>query len=137
MAAKYDLSIYQGSNFDLWLQYLTDGNTAVDLSNYGARMQVRRAKESVYPLIFFTKTGLTYGYTAGYTAGYSGVGGISLNINYDTTGITGGILITADPTTTSALPVGRHLYDVELTIGTTYSHKILEGRVDIIGETTR
>ena len=137
MAAKYDLSIHQGSNFDLWLQYLTDGNTAVDLASYGARMQVRRAKESTYPLVFFTKNGLTYGYTAGYTAGYSGVGGISLNVNYDTSAITGGILITADPTTTSSLPIGRHLYDVELTIGTTYSHKILEGRVDIIGETTR
>ena len=137
MTAKYDLSINQGENFNLWLQYLTDGNTAIDLAGYTAKMQVRRAKESLYPLLFFTETGLTYGYTAGYTSGYSGIGGISLNTNYDSTSITGGIYIKADPTTTASIPIGKHLYDLELIIGNTYANRILEGRVDIIGETTR
>ena len=39
--------------------------------------------------------------------------------------------------TTASIPIGKHLYDLELIIGNTYANRILEGRVDIIGETTR
>lgn len=137
MTAKYDLSLNQGSNLDLWIQYLTDGNTAVDLSSYSAEMQIRRSKDYTYPLMFLTKSGVTYGYTGGFTTGIAGIGGISLNTNYTGSSITGGIYIKANPTSTANLPVGRHFYDLELSIGTTLNIRILEGKIDIVGEVTR
>jgi len=137
MTAKYDLSINQGSNLDLWIQYLTDGNTAVDLTSYSAQMQIRRAKEYEYPLLWLTESGITYGFTGGITTGIAGIGGISLNTNYDGTSLTGGIYIKSDKLSTTSLPVGRHFYDLELTIGTTLSNRILEGKIDVIGEVTK
>ena len=137
MTAKYDLSIDQGSNFDFWLQYLSEGNTAVNLAAYGADMQIRKSKESDYPLLFLSKRGVTYGYTGGFTTGYAGIGGISLNTNYDSTSITGGIYIKIDPTSTASLPTGRYFYDLLITIGTTFSDRILEGRAEIVGRATK
>jgi hypothetical protein len=75
------------------------------------------------------ENGVTYGYTAGFTTGYGGVGGILLNTNFDKTGLTGGILISFDADCTKNLPYGKYFYDVKLLIGTTYSQRLLEGRV--------
>jgi len=134
MTAKYDLSINQGSNFDLWVQYLTDGNTAVNLSPYRAEMQIKRYRGADYPLVFATNNGITYGYTGGYTGGIGGVGGITLNRNYDGSGLTGGIYITMDANTTDSMPYGKYFYDIKLLIGTTYSQRLLEGRVSVEGK---
>lgn len=131
MTAKYDLSIDQGSNFSLWVQYLTDGNTAVDLSPYTAEMQIKRYRGADYPLIFVDTNGLTYGYTGGYTTGIAGIGNIDLNKNYDGTGLTGGIAIDIDADATEALPYGKYFYDLKLIIGTTYSQRLLQGRVSV------
>ncbi len=132
MTAKYDLSINKGSNFDLWIQYLTDGNTGVNLSSYKAEMQIKRYRGDTTPLIFASTNGLTYGYTYGYsTGGTSGIGGISLNTKYDSTGLTGGIFIKLDPSSTESLPYGKYFYDLNLIIGITYSQKLVEGRVSI------
>jgi hypothetical protein len=131
MTAKYDLSIDQGSNFSLWIQYLTDGNTAVDLSPYTAEMQIKRYRGADYPLIFVDTNGLTYGYTGGYTTGIAGIGNIDLNKNYDGTGLTGGIAIDIDGDATESLPYGKYFYDLKLIIGTTYSQRLLQGRVSV------
>jgi len=137
MAAKYDLSINKGTNFNLFLQYLGTADNAITLAGYSASMQIRRAKDTSYPLVFITGRGVTAGYTAGYTSGYAGIGGISLDKNYDGTALTGGINIKMDWETTSRLPIGKHLYDLELSIGTTYVNRILEGRVDVSGDVNR
>ena len=131
MTAKYDLSINKGSNFNFWLQYLTDGNTGVNLSSYTGEMQIKRYRGEDYPLLFVSTRGLTYGYTGGFTTGIAGIGGISLNTNYDATSLTGGINIKIDPNSTESLPFGKYFYDVKLNIGTTYSQRLLEGRVAI------
>jgi hypothetical protein len=137
MAAKYDLSINKGTNFNLFLQYLGTADNAITLAGYSASMQIRRSKQTEYPLIFVTGRGVTSGYTAGYTSGYAGIGGISLDKNYDGTALTGGIHIKMDWQTTSRLPIGKHLYDLELSIGNTYVNRILEGRVDVSGDVNR
>ena len=131
MTAKYDLSINKGSNFDLWIQYLTDNNIGVDLSSYTAEMQIKRYRGADYPLLFASTSGLTYGYTGGFTTGIGGIGGITLNRKYDSTGLSGGIYITLDPNSTEALPYGKYFYDLDLIIGTTYSQRLIEGRVSI------
>lgn len=134
MTAKYDLTINKDSNFSLWLQYLTDGNTAVNLNPYTAQMQIKRYRGADYPLLFASTSGLTYGYTGGFTTGILGIGGISLNTNYDNSSLTGGINIKFDQNSTNALPIGKYFYDLKLLIGTTYAQRLLEGRVTIEGE---
>lgn len=129
MAAKYDIIIDKSSNFNFWLQYLSDGNTAINLAPYNAQMQIKRYRGENFPDIFLTNSGLTYGYTGGFTTGIAGIGGISLNTNYDGTGLTGGIKISMDYITTDSLdPFSKYFYDLRLTIGTTYAEKIIEGR---------
>jgi hypothetical protein len=134
MTAKYDLSINKGSNFDLWLQYLTDGNTGVNLSPYTAEMQVKRFRGADYPVLFASTSGITYGYTGGYTTGIAGVGGVYLNTNYNGSGITGGIKISIDYTSTDSIPIGKYFYDLKLVIGTTYSQRLVEGRITVEGD---
>jgi len=131
MTAKYDLSINKGSNFNFWLQYLTDGNTAVNLAAYSAEMQIKKYRGADYPLLFVNTKGLTYGYTGGFTTGIRGIGGISLNTNYDSTNITGGINVKMNPDSTESLPYGKYFYDLKLNIGTTYSQRLLEGRISV------
>lgn len=132
MTAKYDIEINKSSNFDMWIQYLTDGNTAINLQSYDAELQIKKYKGAPYPLLFASERGITYGYTAGLNTGIAGIGGISLNTNYDGTGITGGIRISFDFESTDSLPFGKYFYDLKLIIGTTYSQKLLEGRVSVL-----
>jgi hypothetical protein len=137
MTAKYDLSIGKGSNFDFWLQYLTEGNTGVNLSPFRAEMQIKRYRGEEYPVLFLSSNGgLTYGYTAGFTTGITGIGSIGLNKKYDNSGLTGGIRIAIDSNATNSISVGKYFYDLKLIIGTgvTYSQKLVEGRISIEGE---
>jgi hypothetical protein len=134
MTAKYDLSINKGSNFQLWLQYLSDGNTAINLANYTGEMQIKRYRGEDYPLLFVSTRGLTYGYTGGFTTGIAGIGGISLNTNYDATSLTGGINIKLDSNSTDSLYAGKYFYDLKLLIGTTYAQRLVEGRISVEGE---
>ena len=139
MTAKYDLSINQGANFNIFVQYLDSSDNPVNLASYTAALQIRRAKETSYPILYATTNGVTVGFTggSGVTGGVSGIGGISLNTNYDGSALTGGIYIKVGPSSTAYFPVGRHLYDLDLIIGTTYTNRLLEGRADVTGETTR
>jgi hypothetical protein len=134
MTAKYDLSINKGSNFQLWLQYLSDGNTAINLANYTGEMQIKRYRGEDYPLLFVSTRGLTYGYTGGFTTGIAGIGGISLNTNYDATSLTGGINIKLNANSTDSLYAGKYFYDLKLLIGTTYAQRLVEGRISVEGE---
>jgi hypothetical protein len=131
MTAKYDLTINKGSNFEFWLQYQREDNTPVDMSGYTAKMVVKRFKGQEYPILFMSTTGLTYGYSSGNTLGITGTGNISLNTNYNGSGITGGISINIGANTTKQLSSGSHFYDLNLMIGVTYSQKLLEGKIFI------
>lgn len=136
MTAKYDLSINKHSDFNIWLQYLTDGNTGVDLTSYSAEMQIKRYRGADYPLLFATTNGLTYGYTGGLTTGIGITGGIYLNKNFNNTNLNGGINIKFDYNATDSLPIGKYFYDLRLLIGTTYAQRLLEGRVTVEGDVT-
>lgn len=132
MTAKYDIEINRGSEFQLWLQYLTDGNTAVNLSPYDAELQIKRYRGGEYPVLFATENGLTYGYTGGFTTGVAGIGGLSLNTNYDGTSTLGGILIKFDYNTTENLSAGKYFYDLKLLVGNTFAQRLVEGRATVI-----
>jgi len=131
MTAKYDLTINKGSNFEFWLQYQREDSTPVDLSAYTAALIIRRFRGQEYPILSMNNFGLTYGYSSGNTLGLSGSGNISLNTDYDGTGITGGISINITTNKTKKLSSGSHFYDLNLMIGITYSQKLLEGKIFI------
>ena len=131
MTAKYDLSLTTGSNFDFWAQYLSDGNTGIDLVGYDVTMQVMRYRGDPIPLLIADTRGLTYGYTGGVTTGIKGVGGISMNTYYDLTGITGGMFVKIGASTTEKIPYGNHFYDLSLVGNANVKQKLLEGRFRI------
>jgi hypothetical protein len=131
MTAKYDISITKGSNYDLWLQYLTDGNTAVNLAPYDANIEIKRYKNQNYPLLYASIRGLSYGYTGPESTGLYGFGGITLNKNYDGTSLTGGIKVTLGSVATNSFEYGKYFYKMNLIIGITYSETLLEGRITV------
>lgn len=134
MAAQYDISIDQGSNFDFWVQYLTESNVGINLSNFSAEMQIKRYRGADYPLLFASTNGVTYGYTAGYTSGISADGRIYLNQNYDNSSLDGGIRVTISPKATNNLTQGKYFYDLRILFGITQAQRLLEGRVIVSGD---
>jgi len=140
MSVNYDIEIEKGSTFVLHVKYLDSNNKVVDLDGMTAGMQVRRFSTSSTKLLEFTSS--PYGVTAGVTGGS---GGIRLNASHTggtsgfvagISGSTGGIYVIADPTTTANVPVGSHVYDLELNTGNN-TYRLLEGRVEVKGNTTR
>tara|TARA_Y100000310_G_scaffold298924_1_gene333324 strand:+ start:30 stop:476 length:447 start_codon:yes stop_codon:yes gene_type:complete len=139
MAARYDIEAEKGSSFIFYVKYMDDSNSAVDLvgGGYTAEMQVKRFADSTTKLLHFSSTngGVALGLgPSGVTAGLSGgSGGIQLNATYTggfsagMSGSTGGIYVVADPSTMSNVPVGDHLYDLEIIQGNTIV-RLVEGR---------
>ena len=111
-----DLSCYQGANFDYTLTWQT-GGSAVNLTGYSARMQVRDSYDAGTAVVSLTSgTGITLGGTAG----------------------TIGLALSA--TATAALdgtPNTQYIYDLELVTGAGYVTRLVEGRFMVYPEVTR
>lgn len=143
-AANHHLTADQGSTFKLFMEYQTEGSTAIDLKNYTAHMQVRRATTTKTLLLDISGSTLGGGVTGGgntgffsITGGVSGSGGITLNAgSTGRSGYTGGIYVEVDATTMTNIPYGRHLYDFELITGSEVT-RIMEGRFEVTPEVTR
>lgn len=132
MAAQYDLNLNKNSTFSTWVQFLQDDNTPVDLGSYTAEFKIERYKNADYPLVFASTNGVTYGYTGASSIGLSSQsGGVQVNTDYTGEGITGGILIELNKTTTNSIPVGKQFYSLKIEYGQTYSQILLEGRIDV------
>jgi hypothetical protein len=108
-----DLDCYQGANFDYTLTWQTNG-TAVNLTGYGARMQVRTTVDS---------TAVAFSLTAGT--------GITLG------GTVGTIVLAASSTATAALNANQYVYDLELVSGAGYVTRLVQGNFVVYGEVTR
>jgi hypothetical protein len=111
-----DLNCYQGANFDYTLTWQT-GGTAVNLSGYSARMQVRDSYDAGTAIVSLTSgTGITLGGTAG------------------------SIALELSATQTAALdgtPNSQYIYDLELVSGAGYVTRLVEGRFYVYPEVTR
>jgi len=114
-ASNYDLLIEQGATFRLELAWKLDG-TAVDLTNYSARMQVRGAVEAATALLSLTSA-----------AG----GGITLG------GAAGTITIVASAAQTAALTIRTGVYDLELESAGGEVTRLLQGAVAVSPQVTR
>jgi len=111
-----DLSMYQGASWDYSLTWTT-GGTAVNLTGYSARMQIRESYDSTSLVMSLTSgTGITLGGTAGT------------------------ILLAAAATATAgidATPNKQYVYDLELVSGSGTVTRLVEGNVLVYPEVTR
>ena len=108
-----NLTMYQGASWDYTLTWTTNG-TAVNLTNYTARMQVRETYKTNTAILSFTSgTGITLGGTAGT------------------------ILLEANPTTTAGVPSGQYVYDLELVSPAGAVTRLVEGTIICDPEVTR
>lgn len=111
-----DLNCYQGATFDYSLSWST-GGTAVNLTGYSARLQVRESYDAGTAVVSLASgTGITLGGTAGT------------------------IVLEMSAATTAALdgtPNIQYIYDLELQSGAGYVTRLLEGRFYVYPEVTR
>jgi hypothetical protein len=108
-----DLDCYQGANFDYQLTW-TVGGSAVNVTGYSSRMQVRQAVDSTaVALSLVSGTGITLGGTAGTIA------------------------LSAVATATAGIEAGQYVYDLELVSSTGYVTRLVGGNFVIYAEVTR
>lgn len=108
----YNATCYQGATFNLNFTVKLAG-TAIDLTGYTARMQVRESVDAASPLLSLTSgSGITLGGTAG-TIG-----------------------VTVSATSTAGVPGGQYVYDMELVSGSVVT-RILQGSFKVLPEVTR
>jgi hypothetical protein len=108
-----DLDCYQGANFDYQLTWTVAGS-AVNLTGYSSRMQVRQYADSTATVLSLVNgTGITLGGTAGTIA------------------------LAAVATATSAVEAGQYVYDLELVSGAGYVTRLVEGNFIVYAEVTR
>jgi hypothetical protein len=124
-AGKYSFVLEQGSTFDIEIQYKDTTGSAVDLSGYSGKMQIRPtiASETVYLTLSSSLNG------DGTGLNFSGSNG-----SIPPTSGSVGIFISA--TSSSALDFTEAVYDLEITSGSIVT-RILEGKVKLSKEVTR
>jgi hypothetical protein len=114
MATSYNITGYQGDYIQLTLNLKDSNGTAINLSGYGVRGQVRTS----------------YGST-----------GVLLDLNPSITNSVSGIIqINVDSYISKDLPVSDHIYDIERYpsgITTGNSIKLVIGKFTILPEVTR
>lgn len=124
-AGKYSFVIEQGATTTFEVQYKDSANTPVDLSGYGARLQIRPSTESNTILLSLSSslqgdgTGLNMSGSNGTTPPTSGSIGIYISAY-----------------SSSLLSFDEAAYDLEIHTGATVS-RILQGCVKLSREVTR
>lgn len=113
--AIYDITIYQGSDFNLSFTWKDSTNNPISLSNYSAAMQCRLNKDS--PATIFSLTELS-----GITLEPSGTGTVSIDI---------------DAATTGGYTFKEAFYDLELTDPTSKVRRLMEGKVYLSKQVTK
>ena len=109
----YNITVWQGADYDKTFT-VTQGGTALNFTNYSARMQVREAADSTaYMLSLTNGSGITLGGTAGTIA------------------------VAITNAQSSAISAGSFAYDLELVAGTGTVTRLLQGSFTVIGNVTR
>lgn len=113
-AGTLDLSIEQGSTYNLVLTWRVDG-TAVNLTNYTARLQARVDVENTETVLSMTTAG----------------GGITLG------GAAGTITLDQSAAQTAAIAAGTYIYDLEMVAGSGTVTRLVQGELVVSAEVTR
>lgn len=114
MANTYNITIEQGADFNLSLQYKDSTGNAVNLTGYTARSQVRSSYSAPTALLTLTTEN----------------GCISID------GANGAITLAANAAQTAIIPASNGVYDIELVAGASVI-RFLEGSVRITPEVTK
>lgn len=112
MANVYDLSIEQGSSFNLNLVAQDSLGSPLNLSGYSASGKMR------------------------YSYGSTGVL-LDLNTTIDPSFISGIINLSLSPAQTSSLPITKGVYDIEVSSSGGYTFKAIRGYAEILPEVTK
>jgi hypothetical protein len=115
-AGKYNISIEQGVSWSKVLTLKNGAGTVINLTGYSARMQARRKIADTAASISLTSAtggGITMGTTSGT------------------------ITLALTAAATALLSVGDYVYDLELVYPDTTVKRLLEGRLEVVGEVTR
>jgi hypothetical protein len=134
--SNYDIYVYKGNTFKLDFKYTDNLNQGVDLSNYEAKIQIRRSAYTDKIVAEITEKYPTGSFGGGLTGdfypgqGFTGfTGGLILNAD----GITGSIKIHLDSETSFSIPVGKHFYDLELKDSSTgIQRTIIRGKFNLL-----
>lgn len=109
MANVYDITVEQGSSFNLALTAKDSNGTPLNLYGYAARGAIK------------------YGYGS---TNYL----LNLNPSVDSSYVSGLINISLTAAQTSSLPVTKAVYDIEVYASNGYTFKAIRGYVDVIPE---
>lgn len=119
-AGKYTLLIEQGATLNLSLAYKDSANTAIDLTGYSAKMQIKDNYADNATTTYLTLSSSLQPDGTGLTLG----------------GVSGTIGIYVSAATSSALTFSSASYDLEITSGSTVT-RLLQGSAFISKEVTR
>lgn len=123
-AGRYDITLEQGSTFDLPLRY-EDPAGGVDLSSYSARMQVREAPAS----------GLLVEFNSDLTSnGFILMNGAAEDRE---DGANGNLRVYMTASNSAILPRFAGRYDLELYDSENYTIRLLEGQFRVEPEITK
>ena len=126
-SGRYSFTIEQGSTLNFELQYKNSSGSAINLSGYSGKMQIKSNYADNSPTIYLTLssslqadgTGLNFSGSNGSTPTASGSIGVFISA-----------------ATSSLLTFDTALYDLEITSGSIVT-RILEGQVKLSKEVTR
>ncbi len=113
--ARFRSAVEQGATFRRRLTLKNDDGTAIDLSGYTARMQVRTTANAASIVISLTTE----------------------NSRIAVDGAAGTVTLILTPAETDALPADAYVYDLELVSGTGDVQRLLEGRFVVSRNVTR
>jgi hypothetical protein len=106
MAGNYDFNVQAGATFSFVITWQDSDGNPIDVTGYSAEMSVKDFVGTLVVSLTVANGRITVG------------------------GTNGRIVLNLDASTTEALPVGRHVYDLLLTSGTSVV-RLLEGQVYI------
>ena len=134
--SNYDIYVYRGNTYKLDFSYTDNNNIGIDLSNYEAKLQVRRSAYGPYLLAELTENFPTGSFGRGLSGDFvsgSGVTGNTGGIILNYSGVTGDVHIEIDSETTYAMKTGKHSYDFQIKdLSTGTKTTILRGRLEIM-----
>jgi hypothetical protein len=114
VAVSYNVTIDQGANWDLNVEYDNPNGTPVNLTSYTAALQLRSLPESATAVLSLsTGSGITI------------------------TGATGLVAISATATQTRAIDEGIYFYDLEITSPQSVVTRLIQGQAVVTPEVTR
>jgi len=114
VAVSYNVTIDQGANWDLNVEYDNPNGTPVNLTGYTAALQLRSLPESATAVLSLsTGSGITI------------------------TGATGLVAISATATQTRAIDEGTYYYDLEITSPAGVVTRLVQGQAVVTPEVTR